>query len=82
MVQLMRRRTEIFIFRRPLSKYAARRERPPPRANPFNEAVLFFPLLLIAMEELMLNHCRGGFALAAAACALVNYYFFFGEVLF
>lgn len=50
--------------------------------NHFNEAVLFFPLLLIAMEELMLNHCRGGFALAAAACALVNYYFFFGEVLF
>ena len=50
--------------------------------NHFNEAVLFFPLLLIGIEELMLNHCRGGFALAVAVCALVNYYFFFGEVLF
>jgi len=50
--------------------------------NHFNEAVLVFPLLLIGMEELLINGRRGGFALAVALCALVNYYFFFGEVLF
>lgn len=50
--------------------------------NHFNEAVLVFPLLLIAMEELIVNNRRGGFALTVALCCIVNYYFFFGQVLF
>lgn len=50
--------------------------------NHFQEAVLVFPLLLIAMEELILNNRRGGFALAVALCCMINYYFFFGQVLF
>lgn len=50
--------------------------------NHFSEVVLLFPLLLIAMEELVVNRRRGLFALTVALCAMVNYYFFFGEVLF
>lgn len=50
--------------------------------NHFHEAVLVFPLLLIALEEEMLTDKRGLFALAVAACAAVNYYFFFGQVVF
>ena len=50
--------------------------------NHFNEVVMLFPLLLIGMEELVVNRRRGLFALTVALCAVVNYYFFFGEVLF
>ncbi|MEG2813650.1 MAG: YfhO family protein, partial [Oscillospiraceae bacterium] len=50
--------------------------------NHFNEVVLIFPLLLIALEELVINNQRGGFALAVALCATVNYYFFFGQIIF
>lgn len=50
--------------------------------NHFNEVVLLFPLLLIALEELVINNRRGVFALTVAMCALINYYFFFGEVIF
>lgn len=50
--------------------------------NHFNEVVLIFPLLLIALEELVINNQRGGFALAVALCAVTNYYFFFGQVIF
>ncbi len=50
--------------------------------NHFLEVVAFFPLLLIGMEEFMVNGRRGLFALTVALNAVVNYYFFFGEVLF
>ncbi len=50
--------------------------------NHFHEVVAIFPLLLIAMEEFMVNGRRGQFALAVGLCAFVNYYFFFGEVIF
>lgn len=50
--------------------------------NHFNEVVMLFPLLLISMEEFVINKRRGMFALMVAACALMNYYFFFGEVIF
>lgn len=50
--------------------------------NHFNEVVLIFPLLLISLEEFVVNNRRGGFALTVALCAVVNYYFFFGEVIF
>ncbi len=50
--------------------------------NHFHEVIAIFPLLLIAMEEFMVNNRRGVFALAVGLCAVVNYYFFFGEVIF
>ena len=50
--------------------------------NHFHEAAVFFPLMLIAMEELLQNGRRGFFALATALCAAVNYWFFIGEVVF
>ncbi len=50
--------------------------------NHFHEAVVVFPLLLIALEELMLNGRKGVFALAVALCAVTNYFFFFGQVVF
>ena len=50
--------------------------------NHFHEAAVFFPLMLIAMEELLQNGRRGFFALATALCAVVNYWFFIGEVVF
>ncbi len=50
--------------------------------NHFHEAVWLFPLLLIALEEEMQTDKRGLFALMVAACATINYYFFFGQVIF
>lgn len=50
--------------------------------NHFHEVIAFFPLLLIGMEEFAVNKRRGLFALAVALNAVVNYYFFFGEVIF
>lgn len=50
--------------------------------NHFHEALVFFPLLLLAMESFISDRRRGVLALAVFACALVNYYFFFGMVLF
>ncbi len=50
--------------------------------NHFHEAILFFPLMLIGLEELLVNRRRGFFAIAVALNALVNYWFFIGEVVF
>ena len=50
--------------------------------NHFHEVIAFFPLLLVGMEEFMINGRRGVFAVAVGLCAVVNYYFFFGEVIF
>ena len=50
--------------------------------NHFHEAIIFFPLLLAALDEYMYAHRRGIFALAVAACCIVNYYFFVGMVCF
>jgi len=50
--------------------------------NHFHDVMAFFPLLLSGMEENIINKRRGVFALAVALNALVNYYFFFGEVIF
>lgn len=50
--------------------------------NHFHEVVVFFPLLLIGLEELVVNRRRGLFALAVAINLIVNYYFFVGEVIF
>lgn len=50
--------------------------------NHFHEAIIFFPLLLVGLEELMVNNRRGFFAAAVAVNAFVNYWFFIGEVVF
>ncbi len=50
--------------------------------NHFHEVIIFFPLLLIAVEELVQNDRRGLFAGAVAINCLVNYWFFIGEVVF
>ena len=43
---------------------------------------MFFPLLLIGMEELVQNNRRGFFAVAVALNAVVNYWFFIGSAVF
>ncbi len=50
--------------------------------NHFHEVIAFFPLLLIGMEEYFVDGRRGAFPLAVGLLATVNYYFFFGEVIF
>ncbi|MBP1556783.1 MAG: YfhO family protein, partial [Oscillospiraceae bacterium] len=50
--------------------------------NHFHEVCVFFPLLLIALEELVENDRRGFFALMVALNCMVNYWFFIGEVVF
>lgn len=50
--------------------------------NHFHEAIVFFPLLLVGIEELVSNNRRGVFALSVAINAIANYWFFIGEVVF
>lgn len=48
----------------------------------FHEAMIFFPLMLAALDEYMYKRRRGLFALAVAASCFVNYYFFIGMAIF
>ena len=50
--------------------------------NHFHEAIVFFPLLLIGLDELMDYETKGAFALAVLINAVVSYFFFVGEVVF
>lgn len=50
--------------------------------NHFHDVTAFFPLLLIALEERVNNDRRGVFALCTGFMAMLNYYFFTGEVVF
>ena len=50
--------------------------------NHFHEAIIVFPLLLLSIELLITEIRRGVFALAVAFCAITNYFFFFGMVIF
>ncbi len=50
--------------------------------NHFHEAIICFPLLLLGMELLLTENKRGVFAAAVFLCAFVNYFFFFGMVVF
>ncbi len=50
--------------------------------NHFHEAIIFFPLLLLGLELFITEHRKGVFALAVFICALSNYFFFFGMVVF
>ncbi len=50
--------------------------------NHFHEAIIVFPLLLLSIEALLVDNRRGVFALMVALCAVTNYFFFFGMVVF
>ncbi|MEG1874863.1 MAG: YfhO family protein [Angelakisella sp.] len=50
--------------------------------NHFHEAIIFFPLLLIGLEQAMTEQKWGRFALAITVNAVVNYWFFIGEAVF
>lgn len=50
--------------------------------NHFHEAIVFFPLMLLGLEMLITENRRGVFALSVFICALSNYFFFFGMVVF
>ncbi len=50
--------------------------------NHFHEAIVFFPLLLVGLEKAMTENKHGYFAAAIAVNAVVNYWFFIGEVFF
>ncbi len=48
----------------------------------FLDVLVFFPLLLTAMDSFIFEKKRGTFAFMVALCCLVNYYFFVAEVVF
>lgn len=48
----------------------------------FHDVVAFFPLLVLALENLVVNRKKGLFAFAVGINCLVNYYFFCGEIIF
>ena len=50
--------------------------------NHFHEAIVIFPLLLLSMELHITEKRRGVFALAVFGCAFINYFFFYGMVVF
>lgn len=50
--------------------------------NHFHEAIIFFPLLLLGLEMFITENRKGVFALCVFICALSNYFFFFGMVVF
>ncbi|MDL2233050.1 YfhO family protein, partial [Ruminococcaceae bacterium OttesenSCG-928-L11] len=50
--------------------------------NHFHEVAVFFPLLLLGMEQLVMDGKKGLFAVAVFVNAFVNYWFFIGEVVF
>ena len=45
--------------------------------NHFQDVTAFFPLMLLAMEELINHHRKGFFAVSVALMAVINYFFFF-----
>ena len=50
--------------------------------NHFHEAIVFFPLMLWALDEYVYRRRRGVFAFFVFVCCTVNYYFFVGQVVF
>ena len=50
--------------------------------NHFHEAIIFFPLMLWALDEYMYNRRRYLFAFSVFLCCTSNYYFFVGQVVF
>ncbi|MBQ9977655.1 MAG: YfhO family protein [Clostridia bacterium] len=50
--------------------------------NHFHEAIIFFPLLLLGFELLATENKRGVFAFTVCLCGVINYFFFFGMLVF
>ena len=50
--------------------------------NHFHEAIVLFPLLLLALEQLVVDNRRGVFAVMVFLTAYSNYFFFVGMVVF
>lgn len=50
--------------------------------NHFHEAIIIFPLLLLSFELLLTENRRGLFALCVFLSAGINYFFFYGMVIF
>ena len=50
--------------------------------NHFHEAIVFFPLLLLALELFIAENKRGPLIFATFICALSNYFFFVGMAVF
>ena len=50
--------------------------------NHFHEAIVIFPLLLLAMEMHIVDRRRGVFGAMVFVAAVTNYFFFFGMVVF
>lgn len=50
--------------------------------NHFHEPIIAFPLLLLSMELLLTENRRFVFAFMVCICAVLNYFFFFGMVVF
>lgn len=50
--------------------------------NHFHEAIIFFPVLLVALEQFIAENKRGPLIFATFICALSNYFFFFGMAVF
>ena len=50
--------------------------------NHFHDVTAFFPMLLLAFEQLTQDKRRGVFAISVAICASVSYFFFVCEVVF
>ena len=50
--------------------------------NHFQDVTAFFPLMLLAMEELVNHNRKGFFAASVALMAVINYFFFAGQVIF
>lgn len=48
----------------------------------FQDAFMYFPLLLIGLEEFVVNKRKGIFALTVAINCLANYFFFIGDCVF
>ena len=48
----------------------------------FIDVLVFFPLLLVTLDQYIYENKRGRFALMVALCAVVNYYFFAAEAVF
>lgn len=48
----------------------------------FIDALVFFPLLLAALDSFVYENKRGRFAFMIAVCAVTNYYFFAAEIVF
>jgi uncharacterized membrane protein YfhO len=50
--------------------------------NHFHEAIIYFPLLLLSLELFITENKRFIFAIMVFLCAIANYFFFFGMVIF